>query len=101
MRYPSCERAVLRPHVVWFGEVPFGLDSIAGALGRADLFVAIGTSGAGYPAAGLAAEARAAGIPTCEINLKPSDNADQFDTCIRGPAGEMVPAWVNNLLGRA
>jgi NAD-dependent deacetylase len=77
---PRCGRAGgMRPHVVWFGELPLYLDEIEGALRRSDLFVAIGTSGAVYPAAGFVLEARAMGVETCEINLEAADNADLFD----------------------
>jgi NAD-dependent deacetylase len=89
----------LRPHVVWFGEMPFHMDEIDRALRRADLFVAIGTSGAVYPAAGFVAEARAYGVPTCEINLEAADNAYCFDEARYGPASEVVPAWVEELVG--
>jgi len=88
-----------RPHVVWFGEMPLHMDEIEGALAQADLFVSIGTSGAVYPAAGFVAEARAMGVPTCEVNLEPSDNAWMFDERRYGPASEAVPAWVEALLG--
>lgn len=99
---PSCgETGRLRPHVVWFGEVPFGLDGIFAALEEADLFVAIGTSGSVYPAAGLVARARELGLRTCEINLEPSDNAALFDERRYGPASEAVPAFVEALLARA
>jgi NAD-dependent deacetylase len=84
--------------VVWFGEMPFGMDRIFAALAGADLFVAIGTSGSVYPAAGFVAEARASGIRTCEINLDPSDNAGLFDEHLYGPASASVPAWVDRLL---
>jgi NAD-dependent deacetylase len=87
-----------RPHVVWFGEVPLFMDEIFEALEEADLFVAIGTSGSVYPAAGFVGEARRMGIRTCEINLEPSDNARAFDERIYGPAGEVVPAWVEAVL---
>jgi NAD-dependent protein deacetylase/lipoamidase len=89
----------LRPHVVWFGEMPFAMDEINRALALADLFVAIGTSGAVYPAAGFVAEARAHGLRTCEINLEAADNADLFDEQRLGPASETVPAWVEELVG--
>ncbi len=89
----------LRPHVVWFGEMPLAMDLIDRALRRADLFVAIGTSGAVYPAAGFVAEARAYGLRTCEINLEAADNADLFDEQRLGPASETVPAWVEGLVG--
>jgi NAD-dependent deacetylase len=99
---PGCGNGgEMRPHVVWFGEVPLGLDLIETALMSADLFVAIGTSGSVYPAAGFVAEARAAGIRTCEINLEPSDNAGLFDERRYGPASEAVPAWVAEVLGVA
>ena len=97
---PHCGSArSLRPHVVWFGEMPLHMDEIDRALRAADLFVAIGTSGAVYPAAGFVAEARAYGVPTCEINLEAADNADCFDEARYGPASETVPAWVEEFLG--
>jgi NAD-dependent deacetylase len=99
---PTCGRpGGMRPDVVWFGEMPKGLDRIAAALADADLFVAIGTSGAVYPAAGYVAEARALGIPTMELNLEPSDTARTFDDARYGPASETVPALAAELLARA
>ena len=99
---PDCGRANgLRPHVVWFGEAPFQTDEIYRALGQADLFAAIGTSGAVYPAAGFVAEARALGIRTCEINLEAADNASLFDAQRYGPASTTVPAWVDEIVGEA
>jgi NAD-dependent deacetylase len=96
---PACERAgTLRPDVVWFGEMPLHLDDIDRALRCADLFVAIGTSGAVYPAAGFVAEARAYGVPTCEINLEAADNAYCFDEARYGPATQTVPAWVEEVI---
>jgi NAD-dependent deacetylase len=98
---PFCSRSSgMRPHVVWFGEMPLSMDVIEAGLMGADLFVAIGTSGSVYPAAGFVAEARAAGIRTCEINLEPSDNARTFDERHYGPASEVVPAWVEAVLRR-
>jgi NAD-dependent deacetylase len=88
----------LRPHVVWFGEIPLEMDRIYEELAAADLFVAIGTSGAVYPAAGFVAAARAAGIATLELNLEPSDNAMMFDDARYGPASEIVPRWVREVL---
>lgn len=96
---PACEaRGRLRPDVVWFGEAPLHMEQIADALAASDLFVSIGTSGSVYPAAGFVAEARAAGVPTCEVNLEPSENAWIFDERRYGPASEAVPAWVEELL---
>ena len=97
-----CERcaAGLRPHVVWFGEMPLRMDEIGEALARSDLFVAIGTSGEVYPAAGFVAEARANGARTLEINLEPS-GAAAFERTIAGPATVEVPCWVDEVLGAA
>lgn len=91
----------LRPHVVWFGEMPLEMDAIYEALAAADLFVSIGTSGAVYPAAGFVSAARAAGIPTMEINLEPSENAAMFDAARYGKASEAVPAWVAEMIALA
>jgi NAD-dependent deacetylase len=98
----DCRRAgTLRPHVVWFGEIPLEMDAIHAALTQADLFVAIGTSGAVYPAAGFVATARLVGAATCEINLEPSDNAALFDARRYGRASEEVPAWAAQVLAPA
>ncbi len=89
----------MRPHVVWFGEMPLAMEAIAEALDACDLFVSIGTSGRVYPAAGFVAEARAAGARTVELNLEPSDGASLFDEAVQGPATTVVPAFVERLLG--
>lgn len=88
----------LRPDVVWFGEMPYEMGRIYGALGEADLFISVGTSGTVYPAAGFVAEARAANAHTVELNLEPSDGASQFHEKIHGKATEIVPAYVETLL---
>jgi len=95
---PFCSRRGLRPDVVWFGEVPFGLDEIDLTLRRAGTFVSIGTSGNVYPAAGFAAFARAVGARTIELNLEPSEGADSFIEHRHGLATEVVPAWVEEFL---
>lgn len=87
-----------RPDVVWFGEVPYHLDRIGAALSQADLFVAIGTSGVVYPAAGFVRVARQAGAATLELNLAPSERASDFADARFGPATEVVPAWVAEVL---
>ena len=97
---PECTRAgALRPDVVWFGETPYHMERIAGLLSRCDVFVSIGTSGNVYPAAGFAAIARARGARTVELNLEPSEGAAHFDEAIYGPATEVVPVYVERLLG--
>ena len=90
----------LRPHIVWFGEMPFGMDTIGDALAAADLFVSIGTSGNVYPAAGFVAEARRAGAHTVELNLEPSLGRSMFDETHYGPATQLIPAFVEKLLAR-
>ena len=98
---PGCGAADLRPDVVWFGEIPYEMDRIAEALGRADLFVSIGTSGAVYPAAGFVQHALVHGARTLELNLLPSEGSHLFHESRQGPAGQLVPAWVRELLVQA
>jgi NAD-dependent deacetylase len=74
------------------------MNAIYAAMNQVDAFVAIGTSGSVYPAAGFVAEARALGMRTCEINLERSDNAHQFEEGRYGPASEAAPAWVEEFL---
>ena len=96
---PACAGVgSMRPHVVWFGEMPLEMDEILTALLDADLFVAVGTSGSVYPAAGFVSEAKGQGIRTCEINLEPSDHARQFDERRYGPASDVLPLWVDEIL---
>jgi NAD-dependent deacetylase len=89
---------MLRPHIVWFGEMPFHLEEIASAIARADLFVSIGTSGNVYPAAGFVARAKEGGARTLELNLEESQGSSCFDESRRGLAGDLVPAWVAEML---
>ncbi|WP_228941237.1 NAD-dependent deacylase [Nocardioides sp. Leaf374] len=98
---PGCGAPALRPDVVWFGEIPYEMDRILDSLGRADLFVSIGTSGAVYPAAGFVQQAARHGVRTLELNLQPSEGTAWFREARHGPAGVLVPAWVEDLLGPA
>jgi NAD-dependent deacetylase len=95
----ACGARATRPDVVWFGEMPYRMDEIDAALAAADLFVAIGTSGNVTPAAGFVITARARQVATLELNLAPSDTAGLFDAVRLGPATEVVPAWVDEVLG--
>ncbi|ACY84897.1 NAD-dependent protein deacylase [Edwardsiella piscicida] len=92
--------APLRPHVVWFGEMPIGMDEIYQALQQADEFIAIGTSGHVYPAAGFVHEARLCGAHTVELNLEPSQVESEFDERHYGPASQVVPQYLQQLLIR-
>ena len=96
---PVCQAPTLRPDVVWFGEMPYQMERIYSALGACDLFVSIGTSGAVYPAAGFVQEARANGAETLELNLEPSEGSHHFSEARYGKAGDLVPGWVNEVLG--
>ncbi len=97
---PACAAPKGRPDVVWFGAMPYHMDTIYQHLANAALFVAIGTSGQVYPAAAFVHEAAAAGAHTLELNLEPSDGAAHFNARRFGPATEIVPLWVDELLDR-
>ena len=96
---PGCGVSELRPDVVWFGEIPYEMERIIGELGRCDLFVSIGTSGAVYPAAGFVQYAAERGARTLELNLEPSEGSFLFQEARHGRASELVPAWVDELVG--
>ncbi|MCH6230255.1 NAD-dependent deacylase [Microbacterium sp. CFH 31415] len=95
---PVCGERMLRPDVVWFGEQPYGLDRIEQAVVACDVFASIGTSGAVYPAAGYVALAAAFGARTVELNLVASDAVVPFDDARAGRAGDLVPAWVDEII---
>ena len=98
---PSCGRAPsLRPDVVWFGETPRDLDRIRNAVMQCGLFVAIGTSGNVYPAAGLVLSVPPA-AHTLEINLERSEATSRFLEHRWGRAAELVPAWVRERLAES
>ena len=87
----------LRPHIVWFGETPLQLPYLEKQVAAADLFVAVGTSGIVWPAAGLARGTR----PECRrvlLNLAPPDNQAFFQEFVRGPASSTVPDFCQSLL---
>ena len=83
---------------VFFGEMPYEMERIMTALANCRLFISIGTSGNVYPAAGFVAEASANGAATLELNLEPSLGASMFDEAMQGPATELVPGFVDQLL---
>ncbi|MDQ1155338.1 NAD-dependent deacylase [Brevundimonas sp. SORGH_AS_0993] len=94
---PHHPQGRIRPHIVWFGEMPLDMARIERALEACDLFVSIGTSGAVYPAAGFVQAARYAGARTVEINLEPTSGARLFDEGVYGPATQAVPAFLDTL----
>lgn len=93
-------RGLLRPHVVWFGEMPIGLEQIETAAADADLFVSIGTSSLVYPAAGIVSQTP----PRCrrvEINLQSTAGSASFDEVSQGPASIEVPKFVRRYMSAA
>ncbi|MBX3381035.1 MAG: NAD-dependent deacylase [Phycisphaeraceae bacterium] len=96
---PFMSGALLRPHVVWFGEMlpPEALEAAADAVQSCDLFLSIGTSAVVYPAAGFLHAARQNNAFTIEINAEPTAASRVVDVCIQGKSGEVLPA----LAGRA
>ena len=97
---PACQvTGQVRPDIVWFGEMPYEMERIERALQAADLFVSIGTSGAVYPAAGFVQTASYCGARCIEMNLEPSQGSIFFDESRMGRASDLVPAWVEEVLG--
>ena len=87
---PECGAAV-RPHIVWFGEIPLDMDSIYRQLNRATRLLVVGTSGSVYPAAGLVHIANQCGIHTVYVGPEEPLNADAFDEIILGSATQALP----------
>ena len=87
-----------RPHIVWFGEMPLEMERIYRAIEQCDLFVAIGTSGHVYPAAGFVELAMNSCSHTVEINLETSKASSRFHEQIIGPATVSVADYFSQLL---
>ena len=88
----------MRPHIVWFGEMPLLMDQIHQKLVQADIFISIGTSGMVYPAAGFAEEAKRHGARLIEANLAETDISPLFDEHFQGAATQVVPELIENLI---
>lgn len=89
----------LRPAVVWFGEIPLGMDAIFAAVQSCDLFLTVGSSGAVHPAAALVSHLRNHPSPrtgryarAVYVGLERPENAHSFDECRLGKAGELLPS---------
>ena len=94
---PWCGEATLRPDIVWFGEIPYGMDVVEQALWelrplRLDRHLRTSSTPRRPSSTGRAAT-------TLELNLEPSAGATDFAASRQGPATELVPAWVAELLG--
>ena len=97
---PACKTpGTVRPNIVWFGEIPYRMDEAVAAIEAAHLFVSIGTSGTVYPAAGFVDIARNARVKTLELTLEASGG--HFDAVREGPATQVVPDWVTEMLAEA
>ncbi len=92
------ENKLIRPHIVWFGEIPLQMEEIYNALSQTDYFISIGTSGNVYPAAGFVQIANQAGAKTVELNLEPSLGENLFETKIYGSASKIVPEFVKKFI---
>ena len=95
---PSCSNQRLRPHIVWFHEMPLQMSEIYAAVEECDVFMTIGTSGHVYPAAGLIDVAKQFGAHCIGINLEPPMNYDQHDEFHQGKAGELLPDLVEQIV---
>lgn len=96
---PECsQKKCLRPHIVWFGEMPFYMDEIFERLRSCTHFAAIGTSGLVYPAAGFV-EVVSLDARKFEINTDNTPQSNNFDEYFTGPASEQVPLFVEKILG--
>ena len=97
---PVCSNTMMRPHIVWFHEMPMQMAEIENALNQCDVFIAIGTSGHVYPAAGFLASAKQQGSYCIGINLDAPLNYDLFDEFHQGKAGEILPNLVNKWMDK-
>ena len=95
---PSCDSERLRPHIVWFHEMPLKMAEIYAAVEECDVFITIGTSGHVYPAAGLIDVAKQAGATCIGINLEPPMNIAQHDEFHQGKAGELLPRMIKKIV---
>lgn len=95
---PACGQPQTRPDIVWFGEIPYHMDVIAGAVENAEIFAAIGTSGQVWPATGFAAAAREAGAYCMELNMERLEISEDFHEHRLGRASRIVPEWVQEML---
>lgn len=88
---PRCRcGGLIRPHICWFGEMPFGLDAVAAALDQCSVFLAVGTSGVVEPAASFAARVHGR-ARTIYVGPEPPANRHSFAECHLGKAGESLP----------
>jgi NAD-dependent deacetylase len=90
---PVCEKCgeAVRPHIVWFGEIPLDMEGIYDRLERSTHLLVVGTSGSVYPAAGLVHIARQRTIHTVYVGPEEPLNAAAFDEVLLGSATQVLP----------
>ncbi len=93
---PQCEKCgrVVRPHIVWFGEIPLDMDGIYAELDRATVVLVVGTSGSVYPAAGFVNIANRRGVRTVYVGPEEPLNAHAFNDIVLGTAAEVLPGML-------
>lgn len=98
---PSCKKCgnMLRPDIVWFGEIPYFLYEIEQLLKDCEVFIVIGTSGSVYPAAGFVMTAKLFGAHTIAVNLSRPDNLGFIDEMHQGHCTELLPPLVESMIG--
>jgi NAD-dependent deacetylase len=94
---PQC-RALLRPHVCWFGEVPYSTERIIEQLRLCTVLLTVGTSGVVEPAASFVRMTRMHAARTIYVGPEEPANRAFFDTVVLGKAGEVLPVLVHDLL---
>jgi NAD-dependent deacetylase len=96
---PRCAQcgAPVRPHIVWFGEVPLDMEGIYRELDRAAVLLVVGTSGSVYPAAGFVHLAAQRSIRAVYVGPEAPLNADAFDDVVLGTAVEALPHWLKEI----
>ena len=95
----ACGHPRMRPDVVWFGEMPYGMGAAEAAVAACTHFLAVGTSGVVWPVAGFLETARQRGAWTCVQGLDTPENLHDQDRFVPGRAGEVLPGLVEELLG--
>ena len=91
-------KGMLKPNIVFFGEMPKYMDEVDKMLAKCDMFIAIGTSGVVYPAAGFVRQAKFYGAETYLFNLESCNNSSAFDKEILGKASETFPKFAEQLI---
>ena len=99
---PICKtcHASIRPHIVWFGEIPLDMDSIYRELDRASTLIVVGTSGSVNPAAGFVDIANQRGINTLYVGPEEPLNTQAFDEVVLGTATEALPPLLESIFSR-